>query len=146
MRKKQHKTCFRIRSYPHLIKPSQLQVKKRPTVLDLDLPLPSVPLYATATMARISNIGNAVKKVLDHLDTNKVMGGDQVNPRLLEGCLDQLAEPLCRLFQQLLAKEAVALLTEISACSGDPKNLQRRILRIIRQYLCYMLLARYLKV
>ncbi|XP_037787426.1 uncharacterized protein LOC119582984 [Penaeus monodon] len=49
----------------------------------------------TATLAIISIKVDEVKKTLQHLDTNKAMVGDQISSRLLKGCADQLAEPLC---------------------------------------------------
>lgn len=50
----------------------------------LDLLPPSVPLYATATLATVSTEVDEVKKIL-HLDTNKATDGDQISLRLLKG-------------------------------------------------------------
>jgi len=100
------------------------------SVPDLDLIPPSVPLYTKATLKTISIKVDEVKKILRHLDTNKAMGGDQISPRLLKGCADQLAEPLCRLFNNCLQRKQwpclwksarVAAIHKKSAAT-DPNN------------------------
>ncbi|XP_037790925.1 uncharacterized protein LOC119586288 [Penaeus monodon] len=87
------------------------------SVPDLDLIPPSVPLYTKATLKTISIKVDEVKKILRHLDTNKAMGGVQISPRLLKGCADQLAEPLCRHFDghRLLNEKQFGFRAERSA-------------------------------
>lgn len=75
------------------------------SVPDRDVPTPYIPLYTTATLATIRIMVDDVKKILDQLDTNKAVAGDQMSPRLLKGCANHLAEPLCRLFSTCLQRK-----------------------------------------
>ncbi|XP_063586295.1 uncharacterized protein LOC134763663 [Penaeus indicus] len=68
------------------------------SVPDLDLIRPSLHYTLNIKVDK-------VKKILYQVDTNKAMGGDQISPRMLKGCADQLAEPLCRLFNNCLQRK-----------------------------------------
>ena len=65
---------------------------------DGNIPVPEFPNLSSNTLTELHLQTSEVKKVLQKLKPNKSHGPDSISPRVLKECADQLATPLCTLF------------------------------------------------